>query len=117
MKTNGSMIRRQWFINNAIRDRRVPLESSPSSPPFSSVPPHPKRLFTLGSLLSLLAEADYFACEPCYSWLAGCSPAVGKELYKVLVDVTEGPLMTYSQKNAFPEPRNEELQVCPYWMP
>lgn len=117
MKTNGSMIHRQWFINNAIRDRRVPLASSPCSPHFSSVLLHPKHLFTLCSLFCLLAEADYFACEPCYSWLAGCSPAVGKELYKVLVDLTEGPLMIYSQKNVFPEPRIEELQVRPYWQP
>lgn len=85
MKTNGSMIHRQWHINSAIRERRTPLASSPRSPSFSSVPRHPSHLFLLCPFFCLLAETQHFACEPCYSWLAGCSPVLGKESYKVLI--------------------------------
>lgn len=86
MKTNGSMIHRQWHINNAIREGAAPLASSLHTPSFSSALLHPSHPFLLCSLFSLLAETDYFACRACYSWLAGCSPALGKESYKVLVD-------------------------------
>lgn len=82
MKTNGSMVHRQWHINNASRERQTPVASSPCSPPFSSVPLQPSHLFLLGSLFCLPAETDYFTCEACYLGLAGCSPVHRKGIVK-----------------------------------
>lgn len=52
---------------------QLPWHPPPAAPSFSSA-------------FSLQAETQYFACGACYSWLSGSSPALGKELYKVLFD-------------------------------
>lgn len=119
MKTNGSMIHRQWHINNAIRERLATLASSLNTPFLLCSPTvYPSHPFLFCSLFSLLAETDYFTCRACYSWLAGCSLVPGKESYKVLVDSREDPLSVSSKKENYSLPdslNEEELQVCPYW--
>ena len=117
MKTNGSMIHRQWHINNAIRERPAPLASSLITPFLLCSPTvHPSHPFLLCSLFSLLAETDYFACRACYSWLAGCSLVPGKEPYKVLVHLKQDPLSVQCKKendSLLDSLIEEELQVCP----